>query len=224
MIPELVNLFGDAHYVELLREKLPRAFEVADAESRRIQQRKGGMTYESVGQEVGVLREKILVAFLRRALGDMHIELPRANTSMRDVLVFGKPLEIKTATRSGKVKVKWTADTLSAQRDIESFEFTSDLLLVRIWWGEERDSLFHIPVEALADVADGLEPGSYIAGAAGTNNRGIEFDSSFLNRAENHPFTTRIPIKWKRSDIRIDPMERWLAFWSSASGQDPLYS
>lgn len=223
MIPELVNLFGDEHYVELLREKLPRAFEVADAESRRIQQKKGGRTYESVGQEVGVLRERILVAFLRRALGDMHIQLPSANTSMRDVLVFGKPLEIKTATRAGKVKVKWTADTLSAQRDIESFEFTSDMLLVRIWWDEERDSLFHIPVEALADLADGMDPEAYIAGAAGTNNRGIEFKASFLDQAEKHPYTTRIPIDWKRSDIRIDPMERWLSFWANTSGRDPLY-
>ena len=223
MIPELVNLFGDETYVELLRQKLPRAFEVADAESRRIQQRKGGNTYESVGQEVGVLRERILVAFLRRALGDIHIELPTANTSMRDVLVFGKPLEIKTVTGTGKVKVKWTADTLSAQKDIESFEFTSDILLVRIWWGYERESLFHIPVEALADVADGLEPGSYITGAAGTNNRGIEFANSFLSRAEKHPYTTRVRIDWKRSDIRLDPMERWLGYWSNTSGRDPLY-
>ena len=223
MIPELVNLFGDEHYVDLLRQKLPRAFEVADAESRRIQQRKGGMTYESVGQEVGVLRERILVAFLRRALGDMHIELPRANSSMRDVMVFGKPLEIKTATKSGRVKVKWTADTLSAQRDIESFEFTSDMLLVRIWWGEEKDSLFHIPVEALADIADGLQPGSYITGAAGTNNRGIEFSAPFLDRAEQHPYTTRVSINWQKRDIELDPMERWLSFWSNTSGRDPLY-
>ena len=223
MIPELVNLFGDSDYVQLLRAKLPRAFEVADAESRRIQQRKGGKTYESVGQEVGVVRERILTAFLRRALGEMHIQLPSANTSMRDVLVFGKPLEIKTATGAGNVKVKWTADTHSAQQDIQRFEFTSDMLLVRIWWGQEKDSLFHIPVEALAEIADGLPPSDYIKGAAGTNNRGIEFAPSFLSQAEQHAWTTRVKIDWQRSDISLDPMERWLAFWSNTSGRDPLY-
>ena len=92
----LVTLFRDEHYVGLLQQGLPRAFEVADAEARRIQQRRDGHTYEAVGQEVGVVREKILVSFLRHTLGDMHITLPAANTSMRDVMVLGQPLEIKT--------------------------------------------------------------------------------------------------------------------------------
>ena len=55
VIPELITLFRNEDYVELLRHNLPRACEVADAESLRVQQRKGGQTYESVGQEVGVV-------------------------------------------------------------------------------------------------------------------------------------------------------------------------
>lgn len=223
MNPALITLFRNEYYVELLRQNLPRAFEVADAESRRVQQRKGGLTYESVGQEVGVVREKILTSYLRHTLGDMNIELPAANSAMRDVLVFGQPLEIKTATGKGKVKAKWTADTASAQNDINQFEFTSDLLLVRIWWEMERDSVFYIPVEALTDVAGGNTTANYLTGAAGTNNRGIDIAQWFMDAAENHRTTVRIPVDWQRIGIRIDPMARWMAYWADQRDRDPLY-
>ena len=61
---------------------------------------------------------------------------------MRDVLVFGEPLEIKTVTGKGAVKAKWTADNASAQNDISTFEFTADLPLVRIWWGRIETAFF----------------------------------------------------------------------------------
>ncbi len=222
MNPTLLTLFRNEHYVELLRQNLPRAFEVADAESRRIQQR-SGRTYESVGQEVGVVREKILIAYLRHTVGDMHIELPTANSAMRDVMIFGHPLEIKTVTRNGKVKAKWTADTASAQNDIGRFEFTSDLLLVRIWWGAEQDSIFYIPVEVLQELAGNHAANNYLSSASGTNNRGIDIQSWFMTAAEGHRDTVRIPIDWHRIGIRIDPMARWLAYWADQRDRDPLY-
>ena len=220
----LVTLFRNEYYVELLRQSLPRAFEVADAESRRIQQRKDGQTYEAIGQEVGVVREKIIVSFLRHTLGDMHITLPAANTSMRDVMVLGLPLEIKTATKEGLVTAKWTADTESANRDIGNFEFTADLLLVRIWWGSEKDSLFYIPQEVLEEIAEGSSPSDYLSSAKGTNNRGIKIKAPFMTQAQDHQDTVRIPIHWQSSDIRVDPMARWMAYWSDRGGRDPLYS
>ena len=223
MNPTLITLFRDERYVELLRQNLPRAFEVADAESRRIQQRKGGRTYESVGQEVGVVREKILIAYLRHTVGDMHIELPTTNSAMRDVLILGHPLEIKTATGSGKVKAKWTADTASAQSDISRFEFTADLLLVRIWWDKEQDSVFYIPVEVLQKLAGQHTAGDYLSSASGTNNRGIDIKAWFITAAEGHQDTVRIPINWRRVGIRIDPMARWMAYWADQRDRDPLY-
>ena len=223
MNPALITLFRSEHYVELLRQNLPRAFEVADAESRRIQQRKGGVTYESVGQEVGVVREKILTAYLRHTLGDMHIELPTANSPMRDVLIFGHPLEIKTVTGRGKVKAKWTADTASARSDISRFSFTSDLLLVRIWWDAEKDSVFYVPVEALQERAGKHDATNYLISATGTNNRGIDIAPWFMDSAEGHQNTVRIGIDWQRRGIRIDPMARWMAYWADQRDRDPLY-
>ncbi len=223
MNPTLITLFRNADYVELLRQNLPRAFEVADAEARRVQQRKTGLTYESVGQEVGVVREKIIIAYLRHTLGDMHIDLPAANSPMRDVLIFGQPLEIKTVTRNGKVKAKWTADTASAESDISEFEFTSDLLLVRIWWETERDSVFYIPMEVLQELAGQHGSSRYLTSATGTNNRGIDIAPGFMDAAESHRDTVRIAVNWQRSGIRIDPMARWMAYWSDRGGRDPLY-
>ena len=220
----LVRLLKDDNYVKLLQNSLPRAFEVADAESRRIQQRKDGATYEAVGQEVGVVREKIIVAFLRYSLGDMNVELPRSNTAMRDVLIFGEPLEIKTATGSGAVKVKWTADAESAQRDIENFRFTSDLLLIRIWWDKNADSVFYIPKDVLNGLADVYSSAAgFLQSSKGTNNRGINIRQAFISKAENHSETFRIRIHWKRIGIRIDPMARWMAYWADRCDRDPLY-
>ena len=223
MNSSLVTLFTDLHYVQLLRQHLPRAFEVAGAESLRVQHRQGGLTHETVGQEVGVVRERILVAYLRYALGDVNISLPRANSSMRDVLVYGQPLEIKTASKNGLVTAKWTADTESANRDISSFEFTADLLLVRIWWGVEIDSLFYIPMEVLREIADRHEPSDYLSSARGTNNRGIKIRARFMTLAQEHLDTVRVPIHWRSSNINLDPMARWMAYWANPSDRDPLY-
>ena len=219
----LVSLFQNHPYVEKLQQGLPKAFAVADAESRRIQQRRGGKTYESIGQEVGVARERILVAFLRYALGDMHIQTPTANSPMRDVLVFGLPLEIKTSTKDGLVTAKWTADTESANRDISSFEFTADLLLVRIWWGAKKDSLYYIPVEALQETANGHKPAGYLSSAQGTNNRGIKITNWFMSEAQGHPGTIRVPVDWRIEQVNLDPMGRWMGYWSGQGGRDPLY-
>ncbi len=220
----LVKLFRDENYVKLLQENLPRAFEVADAESRRMQQRRGGNTYESVGQEVGIVRERILIAYFRHTLGDMNVDLPRANTTMRDVIIFDNPLEIKTVTGNGQVKVKWTADAESAQRDINTFEFRSDLLLVRIWWNEKKDSLFYIPLDVLQEIAHKYTSSAdFLSGSKGTNNRGINIRQSFLNSAEKHKDTLRIQINWIRREIRIDPMARWMAYWADRRDRDPLY-
>ena len=223
MNQQLITLLRDEYAVELLRHNLPRAFEVADAESRRIQKRRGGKTYEAVGQEVGVVREKILTAYLRHTLGDFNIDLPTTNSAMQDVMVFGNPLEIKTVTGGGSVKAKWTADTESAQRDISQFHFSADLLLVRIWWETEKDSLFYIPHEVLNGVAGDRPPATYLSVSSGTNNRGINIAAEFMQAVENHQDTVRIAINWQRLGMKIDPMARWLAYWTDQRGRDPLF-
>ena len=221
MIRELVELLGRGEYIELLRDKLPYAFEVAEAECRRVQIRKG-KTQETTGQEVGLLRERVLVAFLRHTLGDMRIVLPSSNTSMLDVLVCGTPVEIKSATKGGKVKAKWTANEAPAKETIDTFNFSADMLLARVWWNKDRDSLFYVPIEVLWEVSCALSPLEFLTLPKG-NSRGIDFKPDFMRKVEDHPCTTRVSIDWQKSGVKIDPLERWQGYWASTSGRDPLY-
>ena len=221
MIRELVELFSRGDYIELLRDKLPYAFEVAEAECRRVQMRKG-ITQETTGQEVGLLREKVLVAFLRHILGDMRVVSPSANTTMIDVLVCGTPVEIKSASKSGKVKAKWTANESPAKATINTFSFSADMLLARVWWDKDKESLFYVPREILQEVSQGKAPSEYLILPKG-NSRGIDFKPDFIRGVEDHPCTTRVSIDWQKRGVKIDPLERWQGYWASTSGRDPLY-
>ena len=222
MNPALITLFRDEHYIELLRHNLPLAFEVVEAECKRVQWRKGRQPVEMPGPEVGLAREKILISYLRHTLGDMHVELPSATSSMQDVLIFGHPLEIKTATANGTVKAKWTGDATAAKQDVANFQFTADLLLVRIWWGMDTESIFYVPVEVLKELSSEHQTTSFLTGAGGAA-KGIDIKRWFMEAAQRHDRTVRIPIDWQRTNLRIDPMARWMAFWADRRDRDPLY-
>ena len=209
MNSKLQDLLTDNEFIRLVREGLPYAFEIANSEHRRKQ---GG-----VGPEVGITRERILLGLLTTQLGKENVVLPSSNNAMQEIVVAGIPLDIKTATKNGSVKAKWTVDDKSAQEVIDNFEFESDLLLVRIWWCEERDSVFYIPREVLVNVAEGWD-GEYLNIHTGTNNRGIEIVRAFMRTVEHHDHTLRLSIQWHRSNDPLpDPINRWIDFWSSPS-------
>ena len=209
MNSKLQDLLANNEFIRLVREGLPYAFEIANSEHRRKQ---GG-----VGPEVGITRERILLGLLTTQLGKENVVLPSSNNAMQEIVVAGIPLDIKTATKNGSVKAKWTVDDKSAQEVIDNFEFESDLLLVRIWWCEERDSVFYIPREVLVNVAEGWD-GEYLNIHTGTNNRGIEIVRAFMRAVEHHDHTLRLSIQWHRSNDPLpDPINRWIDFWSSPS-------
>ena len=209
MNSKLQDLLTNNEFIRLVREGLPYAFEIANSEHRRKQ---GG-----VGPEVGITRERILLGLLTTQLGKESVVLPSSNNAMQEIVVAGIPLDIKTATKNGSVKAKWTVDDKSAQEVIDNFEFESDLLLVRIWWCEERDSVFYIPREVLVNVAEGWN-GEYLNIHTGTNNRGIEIVRAFMRAVEHHDHTLRLSIQWHRSNDPLpDPINRWIDFWSSLS-------
>ena len=208
MNSKLRNLLTNNEFICLVREGLPYAFEVANSEHRR---RQGG----AVGPEVGITRERIVLGLLTTQLGKDNVILSSSNNAMQEIAIAGMPLDIKTATKNGSVKAKWTVDDRSAQEVIDSFEFKSDLLLVRIWWNEERDSVFYVPREVLVNVAKEWD-GEYLNIHTGTNNRGIEIVSAFMRTVESHDDTLRLSIQWHRSNEPLpDPIDRWIHFWSN---------
>ena len=125
----IVNLLKDPESVDRLQAGLPYAFEMAEAEARRIQMREN-VAYAATGQEVGIARERVILGYLRSRLGEMTVRLPQPGESMVDARIGGNPLEIKTATRNAEVTAKWTADSGSVARTMEEFQFTADMWLV----------------------------------------------------------------------------------------------
>lgn len=208
----IVNLLKDAESVYRLQAGLPYAFELAEAEARRIHLR-GNVAHATTGQEVGIVRERVILGFLRSRLGEMTVRLPQPGESMVDARVGGTPLEIKTVSKDTEVTAKWTVDSASVARTMEEFDFTADMWLVRIWWMEERKSIFYIPREVLREKRS--EFPSFWRSSTGTNNRGIKLKREFMEAAESDSRTIPVDINWHRSGQRMpDPIARFVKYWT----------
>lgn len=213
MNQQLANLLKDNSVIAELQAGLPYAFELADALAGRVQMnRKTGKAQATVGQEVGVHREHVLEGFLIWKLGDANVRLPTPGTPGVDTLIHGMPLEIKTVTKRTLVTAKWTADNTSVDQVVNEFRFTSDMLLVRIWWHEERDSVFYIPLEVLEETT--VEHPEFLKSQRGTNNRGVKIKDDFMKSVERHRDTVRIAIRWQPSGQAIpSPITRATKYW-----------
>ena len=210
----LANLLTNATAVDTLRAGLPYAFEMAAVEaSRVVLNKRTGLAQSTTGQEVGVLRERVILGYLFSQLGEANVQLPAPGASMVDAVVAGQPLEIKTVTRRGLVTAKWTSDNESVDYVLDDFAFTSDMLLVRIWWDSDQDSVFYIPVEVLTEVAASFP--NYLRSQRGTNNRGVKIEGAFMKRVEGHESTVKVPIHWQRSDQALQsPIVRYIRYWT----------
>ena len=210
----LANLLTNETAVETLREGLPLAFENADVEASRVRlDKRTGLAHSATGQEVGVLRERVILGYLISQLGEANVQLPAPGTSMVDASVGGEPLEIKTVTRRGLVTAKWTSDNRSVDQVLEEFSFTSDMLLVRIWWDSFRDSVFYIPFEVLEEATTAVP--DFLQSQRGTNNRGVKIKDAFMKQVERHDSTVRVPIHWRRGAQAIQPpIVRYIRYWT----------
>ena len=217
MNTKLQNLLTTEDVVEALRQGLPLAYERAEFESNRVRLvRNTGLGKLVVGQEVGFLRERVILGFLRSRLGVDEVHLPTPDERFVGASVAGQPLDIKTAKERNLLTAKWTADTVSADKVIEEFRFTTDMLLVRIWWGRNRDSVFYIPVEVLQEVSASVP--DYLYSSTGTNNRGVKVKNAFMKEAESHSGTVRIPIDWQKTDGPFpDPIQPYVKYWNECS-------
>ncbi len=212
MNPEIEKLLNHAESVSILQAGLPYVFELAEAEAQRIQKGKNGTTAKA-GQEVGIYRERVILGYLISRLGEMTVRMPQAGESMVDARVGNTPLEIKTAKGNGDVTAKWTVDNASVERTMDKFQFNADLWLVRIWWEQEKQSVFYIPMEVLQDKA--LEIPAFLKSRTNTNNRGIKLEKSFMSAAESDSRTLSVAINWRRSQEQMPkPIARYIKYWT----------
>lgn len=207
MSSPLAELFDDRELVAKIQRKLPYLFQLAELESSRA---------GKVGMEVGVMRERIVVALLVYKFGEANVqtEIPITEAEV-DARLFGHPISIKTISnaRLSGVKLIWTVDAAKAKQFRESYYPSCDILLVQIVWNSEGGFYF-IPVEAQRELFHKLGKCGYIKlPTRGTNPRGVEIRREALSALVEHPGSRRIQIKWMRSQVDFNPYARWVDLW-----------
>lgn len=213
----IFDLLDDEQICEKIRRKLPYLFALAELEASRA---------GKVGMEVGSLREQILVALLIYKFGEENVtfDIPITKPEV-DVLVFERPLSIKTATaRQGiipTVKVVWTVDWQKVKEFVEGYYPASDMLLVIVRW-ESEGGLYLIPRDVQREVLDQMGNLKYLRiPKHGTNPRGVEIAREAVRQLISHRETRALPIKWHRpplvtgAEVRLAPYRRWLYYWQS---------
>ncbi len=213
----IFDLLDDERICERIRKRLPRLFALAELEASRAGR---------VGMEVGTLREQILVALLIYKFGEENLSLDIPITmSEVDVMVFGRPLSIKTATAKPgvvpAVKVVWTVDWQKAQDFVEGYRPKSDMLLVIVRW-ESKGGLYLVPQDAQEEVFDRLGRENYLhIPKRGTNPRGVEISRKAVAQLIRHHQTKGLEIEWHRNIVAsgversLTPYKRWLSYWQS---------
>ena len=209
MVKELSvrDLFTDKSTISEIQSKLPKLFRIAEIESSRA---------GKIGMEVGSLREKVIGGLLIYKFGEdkVNTEIP-ITESETDVIVNGKNLSVKTITGNGGVKAVWTVDAASSKNFIDNYAPKCDILLIQIWWGEDKNSFFFIPLEVQKDIFSALGKEKYLKmPKAGINPRGVEFNKEAIQRMLQHPKTLKIKINWIKQDIPYNVYKRWVDFWA----------
>lgn len=203
----ITELFTDQALVAKIQKRLPELFYLAELESSRA---------GKVGMEVGSVREKILIALLLYKFGeqnaqtDLPIHEPEA-----DVVVFGRPLSIKTMTgvTFKSVKLIWTVDAEQAIEFAHRYVPSCDMLLVQVNW-DNTGGVFLFSQEAQIETLEKMGRAEYIKlPKAGTNPRGVEVSGKALDFLSKHPQTLKFPVQWHRTKVDYNPYRRWLDFW-----------
>lgn len=164
----------------------------------------------------GSLRERIIIALLIYRFGEelVETEIPITEPEI-DVKVNQYPISIKTIT--GKtlksIKLRWTVDQEKALEFYKTYTPNSALLLVQMNWSRQG-SFFYIPLEVQAEILTQIGRENYIQlPKIRTNSRGIEISPDALQKLTEHKKTFSIPIEWKRSEISLNPYQRWIELW-----------
>jgi hypothetical protein len=203
----IVGLFEEKTAVNKIRTKLPELFQLAEIESSRA---------GKLGMEVGSVRERIMIALLKSVYGDKAVDTNTPITEAEtDVLLFDKPISIKTVT--GKilngVKLIWTVDPQKALLFSKNYRPSCDILLVQICWNS-KGNLFLITKDVQTKILKKIGRERYIKlPKQGTNPRGVELSKEALELLTKDLETKRIEIDWNRSVSTHDIYQKWVDLW-----------
>ncbi len=206
MPSKVIEIFEDKELAKRIKEKLPHLFQLAELESSRA---------GKIGMEVGVLRERIIVALLIHKFGEANVETEIPTTEPEiDVNLFGEPISIKTITGGlSGVKLIWTVDAQKAKEFRESYYPTCDMLLIQIKW--DGIGGFHcLPIESQKKLIEDIGRDNYIKlPKPRTNPRGVEITKDALTKLVSDEMTKSIEIQWRKGEVDFNPYKRWLDHW-----------
>lgn len=207
MIEQITAIFDNRETIRKIQTKLPYLFQLAELESQRA---------GKIGMQVGSLRERILVSLLiyKYGIDQVETELPITEPEI-DVLLFNKPISIKTKTGTGYsgVKLIWTVDSEKALEFRSAYNPSCDMLFTQIVWSNSG-GLFYIPKEVQEQVLQELGRNRYIKlPPQGTNPRGVEITAEALRSLLGHNRTFRININWEKREIDYNPFDKWVEHW-----------
>jgi hypothetical protein len=207
MIEQIKDLFADHKLVTKIQKRLPELFQIAELESSRA---------GKIGMEVGTIRERIITALLIHKFGEQNVksDIPITEAEV-DVLLFDKPISIKTITgRSfGGIKLIWTVDAQKAILFSKNYEPTCDLIVVQINW-ENSGGFYFIPLETQLRTLREIGRERYIKlPKVGTNPRGVEMQGEAMNLLISDKNTLKIEIIWRKESSNFNTYKRWIELW-----------
>lgn len=202
------EIFEKKEIIQKIKNKLPYLFQLAEIDISRD---------GKLGMEVGLVRERIIIAMLIYIYGkeNIKIDIPTIEKEI-DVIVFDKPISIKTFTNKNIIGVKliWTVDAQKVLEFQKNYNPDCDILLIHINWGGEG-AMYLLPKEAQQEVLKKLGRNIYFKlPKGGTNPRGVEISTEAINKLVQDTNTKVIQIDWSRDDnINYDAYNRWIDYW-----------
>lgn len=207
---DITDIFSNLTIIKKIQEKLPYFFQIAEIDNSRD---------GKLGMEIGSARERILIALLINEFGKENIKTNISITQTEaDVIVFDKPISIKTITNKKIIGVKliWTVDAQKSLEFMNSYQATSDMIFVHIHW-LNQGGIYFIPKQAQYEVLTCMGKEIYFKlPKQGTNTRGIEITTDALISLIQHHLTQKIDIIWNRDkNLEYTPYQRWIDLWQA---------
>jgi hypothetical protein len=194
------QLLTDPKYIEVIRQKLPPAFQTVEDELKG-------------NPAVGLLREQVILGMLIAFLGEDKVAVvPSGVNPDIDCYIESEPLSIKTVSFSGGIRLKWTSNALKAKEFIDSYEPIGHLLVIRIAWGETGTIRF-IPLDIQQGIFREIGVAKYLDYRGSTNTRGVNLSQGAELALNRHPQSVRLSIVWERSAGIINPIDKWVDYW-----------
>ena len=169
-----------------------------------------------IGMEVGVVREKIIISLFIKLFSKKNVDTNiKINEKEIDVKCFGENISIKTITGFKGPKLIWTVDRDKVLEFAKNYRPECSIVLVLIDWEKKtnKGGFYYISKNAQINVQKQLKDKYLKLPKQGTNPRGVEMSNDALRNLLDEKEIKKIPIDWKKKDLKYNPLQRWTNEW-----------